>query len=263
MMIFVFVILIIGEISHQTSGHDMVNHFLNKAENSFNRLKRFPRHNAKINSYRWHGGIVPYRIDMSNYSKLAINYEKINNSFFIATYHVNEINKAIEIIENSTCIKFVNHTNETDFVTITGNSYHCGTKIGRRGGEHILSLLDTAICFRTTSIIHEFLHILGFHHMHLSANRDDFIQIIWENVQPEKFKKFKIRRDLQDLGVEYDYGSIMHYSEYAYSKNGEKTIVPLRNVDSHVIIGQREKLSDKDILRINRLYNCELINEIF
>lgn len=167
----------------------------------------------------------------------------------------------MKIVENSTCIKFIKFTNQTDFVTITGDSYHCGTKIGRRGGEQILSILDNSYCFRTASIIHELLHILGFHHMHLSANRDDFIEIVWGNVKVEKLKKFKIKENLQDLGVEYDYGSIMHYSEYAHSKNGERTIIPLKNKNG-VRLGQRESLSDQDILRINRLYDCDIVNEI-
>jgi Astacin (Peptidase family M12A) len=168
----------------------------------------------------------------------------------------------MKIVENSTCIKFINHTNEKDFVRITGNSYHCGTKIGKRGGEQILSILDKDTCFRTVSIIHELMHIIGFHHMHLSANRDEFIQIIWENVIPEKFKKFRIKGNLQDVGTSYDYGSVMHYSQYAYSKNGRKTIIPLKQVEEGLLMGQRETLSKKDILSINRLYDCDIVNEI-
>ena len=51
----------------------------------------------------------------------------------------------------------------------------------------------------------------------------------------------------------YDYGSIMHYSRKAFSKNGKETIVP---EDSNAHIGQRRALSAIDITEINQFYGC-------
>lgn len=48
----------------------------------------------------------------------------------------------------------------------------------------------------------------------------------------------------------------MHYSAYAFSMNGEPTIEPLNPMEEGVTMGQRVRLSDKDIQRINKMYNC-------
>lgn len=40
------------------------------------------------------------------------------------------------------------------------------------------------------------------------------------------FKKYSSAR-ITDYGVPYDYGSIMHYSTHAFSRNGKPTIMPL------------------------------------
>ncbi|GAB0093343.1 hypothetical protein DMENIID0001_084320 [Sergentomyia squamirostris] len=51
----------------------------------------------------------------------------------------------------------------------------------------------------------------------------------------------------------YDYGSILHYSDKAFSMNGRRTIVPKK---AGVVIGQRKGLSNLDFRRLNRMYNC-------
>lgn len=56
------------------------------------------------------------------------------------------------------------------------------------------------------------------------------------------------------LGQPYDYGSIMHYSAYAFAIDRSiKTIIPKQ---PGVTIGQRIRLSDTDIKEIQLLYDC-------
>ncbi|KAI4457855.1 discoidin cub egf laminin and zinc metalloprotease domain containing [Holotrichia oblita] len=61
----------------------------------------------------------------------------------------------------------------------------CYSLIGRVGGRQELSLrrnLTGVGCLRSGTIIHEFLHAAGFFHQHSSPDRDQYIQIIGENV---------------------------------------------------------------------------------
>ncbi|CAF1376544.1 unnamed protein product [Rotaria sp. Silwood1] len=51
----------------------------------------------------------------------------------------------------------------------------------------------------------------------------------------------------------YDYGSVMHYGPTAFSKNGLNTIEPLQ---SGVVIGQRQTLSEIDIQEVRLFYGC-------
>lgn len=163
-------------------------------------------------------------------------------------------------------MRFVNHTDELDFVTITGDTDHCSSTVGRRGGEQFIKLVNATVnatvgdnCFRIASIHHEMMHLLGFYHIHKSADRDDHIRIIWENVIPDRKYKLEKRTDyeeLTDFGVGYDFDSILHYTKFAFTKNGESTIETIDEAHQDKI-GQRNGLSVKDIERINRMYQCD------
>lgn len=76
------------------------------------------------------------------------------------------------------------------------------------------------------TIIHEFLHTLGFFHTQSASNRDEYVTINWENIEKGKehnFNKYGTNI-VTDFGIEYDYLSIMHYGAYYFSVNQEPTI---------------------------------------
>lgn len=83
-------------------------------------------------------------------------------------------------------------------------------------------------CFRIGTIIHEFLHTLGFYHMQSATERDDFVKIAWDHI-PENRRNnfFKYNNTIvTNFGQIYDVGSVMHYSAYGFSVNGYATIIP-------------------------------------
>lgn len=147
-------------------------------------------------------------------------------------------------------------------MTFTGDSGSCYSHTGRTGGEQKVWLHNSTIdvnCFRITSIQHEVMHTLGFHHIHRGTNRDEHLRIIWENVIPSKKKKLLKRTDadkLTNFGVAYDYDSIMHYGKKAYSKNGKVTIETM-DPKFQDRIGKKRELSPGDILKIRRMYDCD------
>lgn len=132
--------------------------------------------------------------------------------------------------------------------------------MGKIGGVQTIKLKPNTVengCFRLYTIVHEFIHAFGFHHMQSSYNRDLFLQVIWENITPGTENNFALYGTdrVTHFAVPYDYGSVMHYSATSFSINGEDTLVPTQSLDG-LKMGQREHMSEKDILRIKRMYGC-------
>lgn len=145
------------------------------------------------------------------------------------------------------------------YIKVTSENSGCHSKVGFQNNVQQLNLevypLDSG-CFRIGSIIHEFLHALGFYHQQSTYNRDNYVKIVDENIRDGSENNFKKYNSsvVTDFGIPYDYGSVLHYSQFAFSKNGEKTIVPL--FEEGVEIGQRKGLSNKDISKLNLMYKC-------
>ncbi|AHE67129.1 M12 family metallopeptidase [Legionella oakridgensis] len=103
----------------------------------------------------------------------------------------------------------------------------------------------------TMSIVHELGHALGLWHEQSRHDKDQYIQVVWENIKDgHAFNFTQHLTDGEDYGP-YNYDSIMHYSAYAFSKNGEKTMIPLQE---NISIGQRNHLSQGDIDAVNGMY---------
>ncbi|KAJ0060552.1 hypothetical protein NL108_016016 [Boleophthalmus pectinirostris] len=168
-----------------------------------------------------------------------------------SSYETQVISSALRDFHSQTCIRFVPRQNQYDYITIENQS-GCFSSLGRQRGRQVLSL-NRMGCVDKGVIQHEFNHALGFKHEQTRSDRDQYVQINWENMDPSMAYNF-YRSDTNNQGTPYDYGSIMHYGRTAFSNNGRDTITPLSN--TQVYIGQRQALSPWDIKRINMLYSC-------
>jgi len=192
-------------------------------------------------SYKWENGVVPYVIG-KEYNKTEINMIKIG----IQMYH------------DHTCIRFVERTNEKDYIYLKKRGNICSSYMGRQGGPQMVSL-GVPKCFKNIAkIIHEFMHALGFFHEHSRTDRDDHIKLIKANIKGDGLDQFSSysKDEIDDLEAPYDTCSVMHYPETAFSKdNTSKTIVPY--VKRRCKMGQRDGFSDIDIRKINTFYKCD------
>lgn len=191
----------------------------------------------KLGGFRWPDAIVPFSFapTLPPQSQLAIldamsTWEKVTKVHFV------------ELSEN-------NADKYSDYLLFTPtNSLKCSSFVGRQGGPQIILLGPNCA---TMNVAHELGHALGLWHEQSRNDRNQYIQILWENIDEDYRYNFNQHiNDGEDFG-NYDYQSIMHYTAYAFSKNGQPTIIPL---EEGVIIGQRKQLSAKDIAAVNAMY---------
>ena len=160
-------------------------------------------------------------------------------------------------ISEVSCIIFdLNPTDPTKYVLISRGPA-CASEVGRqaeRTGRKEQSMMVGEHC-SVGNLVHEFLHVLGFLHMHTATNRDDYVTINWKNVNPQAMKNFeKITTHVSMFNTQYDYRSIMHYSPKAFAvKKGTKTIYSIEPISA---MGQRQGMTEGDITRLNRMYKC-------
>ena len=67
-------------------------------------------------------------------------------------------------------------------------------------------------------IIHELAHAMGFYHEQSRSDRNEFIQINWDNICEKKDHNFEKKNIGVTNNIPYDFESIMHYGSYAFSK---------------------------------------------
>lgn len=189
--------------------------------------------------YRWPNALMPYDIDPALPNKGRVAY-------------------AINEWQTKVGVKFVKRTaaNASQYPNYVHvfKSDGCWSYVGMQGGKQNLSLADGC---GNVATIHELGHAWGLWHEQSREDRDLFVTIKWANIQAGKSSNFNQHiTDGDDVGA-YDYASIMHYGRYAFSKNGQPTIVPKQ---AGVTIGQATGLSAGDIAAVRSIYTITHYN---
>ncbi|KAM9366932.1 hatching enzyme 1.2-like isoform 2-T2 [Symphorus nematophorus] len=166
----------------------------------------------------------------------------------------NIIIRALLTFHRSTCIRFYWRRWWQQHYLHFFSGSGCWSYLGRQRGKQNVSLKKNG-CLYTGTVQHEVLHALGFHHEHVRSDRDRFVSIHTDNIQTGRESNF-VRRPTNNLGTPYDFNSVMHYSNFAFSKNGKPTIIAKSDPD--LSFGRAKQMSANDIARVNKLYRCRV-----
>ncbi|XP_063958664.1 blastula protease 10-like [Lytechinus pictus] len=114
-------------------------------------------------------------------------------------------------------------------------------------------------CTELGTIAHEIGHAMGFQHEQSRPDRDDYVDVLWSNIQTSQkhnFDKYTLDEVMSSDVVEYDVTSVMHYGSHGFAiDDAVPTLLTKRPFDMQYI-GQRSELSFYDVKLANYIYNC-------
>ncbi|QNR85905.1 hypothetical protein H9N25_05510 [Pedobacter riviphilus] len=182
----------------------------------------------------WPGGVVYYTISNT-----------INSS---------NIGLAINEWESNTSIRFIQRTNQTNYVDFSypPTQGSGSSQLGMIGGRQEIKLVNNA-SFRT--VVHEIGHAVGLMHEQTRSDRDQYINVNYGNINND----WKSQYDIYNLGAGYqtgtfDFNSIMLYRSYAVEASVNGNPSPQMTKKDGSTWSDSYYLSQGDIDGVNYLY---------
>lgn len=183
----------------------------------------------------WSNAVIPFVIDEG-----------------FSEWQEHNIKDAVEEWNSRTGVSFVDRVDEFNYVLITRGE-GCSSLVGSVGiGAQPIFLSPNC---GYSAVLHELGHALGLIHEQQRSDRDDFVKVLWDNIEDGQKGNFSKVSQLEfPLIGEYDYYSIMHYTAYDFSNGGGPTLKFLKLDEAPKF---NDVLTDDDIYKVRKLYGFE------
>jgi uncharacterized protein (TIGR02145 family) len=129
------------------------------------------------------------------------------------------VNRAIRHYERHTPLKFVQRSNETNYILFT-NSDRSNSRLGMTGEMQILNIKTDA---DDATVIHELGHAIGLVHEHSRPDRDKELNVLYDNIKEnvvdqngnviDIYSQFDISKYAYQHG-KLDFSSVMIYASF-------------------------------------------------
>lgn len=162
------------------------------------------------------------------------------------------VHQALEILQTQTRLRFVPHAQQQDAIVFEPGTEHCLSALGRVGGLQPIRLAPGC---QSQEVLHEVLHALGLLHEQSRPDRDQWVEVVWDEIESKYHPQFAKMPEVyfthfRDLP--FDFQSVMLYSPHAFAIR--PGAVTLRSRNDQLISPITEGLSAGDIQKLNRLY---------
>jgi len=168
------------------------------------------------------------------------------------------VRKAMDIWEDGTIVEFIEASGIEQYICKIGKAPLIDDLYRPHAilGQHKDSEMTFIEVGYFSVILHELGHVLGLIHEHQRPDRDEYVEIYPENMIVNFEHNFELFDNplYEEESLPYNYNSIMHYTSFNGSKNGNPVIITTNEDLPYIIHWNKKRPADIDYAKVNLIY---------